>query len=239
MFTVGNVFCGYLAIVHAMSGEFERSAFLILVATVLDFLDGKVARLTRSTSPFGLEFDSLADVISFGVAPAVLVHSWGLTVLGRLGWTASFVYVICSATRLARFNIQSAPADKRFFVGLPVPAGAAVLAAVVFFRPAPLEDPFIAVPLGAFLVLVSVLMVSKTRYRSFKEFDIRKRKPYVYIVGFALLVAAVASAPQQVLLVVSFAYVASGLVPRSLPAILRSRFRRPDRVPVERESGTD
>jgi CDP-diacylglycerol--serine O-phosphatidyltransferase len=215
MFTVGNIFCGYLAIVHAMNGEFERAGFLILLATVLDFLDGKVARLTRSTSPFGLEFDSLADVISFGIAPAVLVHSWGLILLGRIGWTVSFIYVICNATRLARFNIQTAQTDKRYFVGLPVPAAAAVLAAVVFYRPAPLQDP------------------------SFKEFDIRRRKPYLHIVGFALLVAAVASAPQQLLLVICFAYLASGLLPRSLPAILWSRLRRQDTVPVERDGGHD
>ncbi|MBI4161114.1 MAG: CDP-diacylglycerol--serine O-phosphatidyltransferase [Acidobacteria bacterium] len=235
MFTVGNLFCGYLAVLQAMRGDFERSAFLILLATVLDFLDGKVARLTRSTSPFGLEFDSLADLASFGIAPAVLVHSWGLVSLGRSGWIASFVYVICSASRLARFNIQAAHADKRYFVGLPIPAAAAVLAAITFSHPVPLGDGPTAVLLAAFVVLLSGLMVGRNRYRSFKELALRRRKPYIYIVGFGLAVAAIASAPQQVLLGVCFAYLLSGLLPRSVSRMLSAPRRRQKPVQVENE----
>ena len=239
MFTVGNIFCGYLAIIHAMKGDFEKSAFLILLATVLDFLDGKVARLTRSTSPFGLEFDSLADLISFGVAPAILVQSWGLAGLNRLGGMAAFLYVICSATRLARFNIQSAHVDKRYFVGLPIPAAAAVLAANAFFHPAALQDRVTSLLFCAFLILVSVLMVSKFRYRSFKEIDIRNRKPYIFIVGFTLLVAAVVTAPQQFLLAICYGYLVSGLLPRTIPAALSWRIRREKAVQVKRERGND
>jgi len=225
LFTVGNIFCGYFAILHGMKGDFEKSALLILLATVLDALDGKVARLTGSTSPFGLELDSLADLISFGVAPAVLVQSWGLTQFGRTAWISSFIYVICGATRLARFNIQTAHADKKYFVGLPIPAAAAVLAATIYSHPDPLEDVLTSLLLCAFLVLVSILMVSKTRYRSFKDVDFRHRKPYLYVVGFAVVIAAVATAPKQTLLLACYGYLVSGILPKSLLAFLRFRDR--------------
>ena len=238
-FTVGNIFCGYLAIIHAIGGEFKTAAFLVLLATVLDFLDGKVARLTRSTSPFGLEFDSLADLISFGVAPALIVHSWGLSSLGRIGWTASFLYVICSATRLARFNTQSVQADRRYFVGLPIPAAAAVLVANVFYWPVPVQDRFNAILVCSFLILVSVLMVSRARYRSFKEIDFARRRPYITIVGFALVVAAVSSEPEKALLIVCYGYVVSGLVPRSLPGWLATRLRRESALRVEGDGSND
>lgn len=226
LFTVGNLLCGYFAILHSMKGEFGKSALLILFATVLDALDGKVARLTQSTSPFGLELDSLADMISFGVAPAVLTHSWGLINLGRAGWVVSFIYVICGATRLARYNIQAAHADKKYFVGLPIPAAAAVLAATIYSRSVPLADPLTPLLLCAFLILVSILMVSKNRYRSFKEVDFRRRKPYLYVVGFALVMAAVAIYPKQTLLLVCYGYLVSGILPRSLVTFLQSRFHR-------------
>src|SRR5439155_13855540 len=120
IFTVGNMFCGYACIVQAMKGDLESAAPLIGVAIVLDMLDGRIARMTGTTSAFGLELDSLADVISFGLAPAVLAFAWGLSELGRVGWAAGFVYVSATAMRLARFNIQSgAQTDKRYFVGLP------------------------------------------------------------------------------------------------------------------------
>ena len=135
MFTVGNMFCGYACVVYAMRGEYATAAPFLGLAVVLDMLDGPIARLTGASSPFGLEFDSLADVVSFGLAPAILVFSWGLEPLGRLGWAAGFIYVTAAAMRLARFNIQSAGADKRFFVGMPTPAAAGVLVSTVFAYP--------------------------------------------------------------------------------------------------------
>src|SRR5215212_4360762 len=132
MLTMGNMFCGYACIVYSMRGEFAMAAPLIGVAIVLDMLDGRVARMTGTTSEFGLEFDSLADVISFGIAPAVLAFAWGLQPLGRLGWLAGFLFLTAAAMRLARFNIQSAMGgDKRYFVGMPSPAAAGVIAAMV------------------------------------------------------------------------------------------------------------
>ena len=124
LMTLGNLFCGYACIVYAMRGEYETAAPFIGIAMVLDTLDGRIARMTGSSSEFGLQFDSLADVISFGIAPAILTFSWGLTSLGRWGWAAGFVYVTAAAMRLARFNIQSGSVDKKYFVGMPSPAAA-------------------------------------------------------------------------------------------------------------------
>jgi CDP-diacylglycerol--serine O-phosphatidyltransferase len=129
LFTMGNMFCGYCCIVYAIRGEFERAAVLIGVAMVLDMLDGRVARMTGGDSEFGVQFDSLADVVSFGMAPGLLSFLWGLQPLGRIGWAASFVFAAAAAVRLARFNIQSGSQDKRYFVGLPSPAAAAVAGA--------------------------------------------------------------------------------------------------------------
>src|SRR5579872_2845206 len=140
LFTLGNMFCGYQCIVYAMRGDFETAAPFIGFAIVLDMLDGRIARLTGTESDFGLQFDSLADVISFGVAPAVLSFSWGLQPLGRLGWAACFLFVAAGAMRLARFNIQTASSDKRYFVGMPIPAAAGVPAATVFAYPLGLYD---------------------------------------------------------------------------------------------------
>ena len=135
LFTVGNLFCGYLSIWCSIRGTFELAAILVIVAALLDGLDGRVARLTNSTSEFGEEYDSLADLVSFGVAPAVLVYSWGLSDFHRLGWMASFLFVVCGSMRLARFNIQTKVVDKRYFVGLPIPAAAGTIVTLVLATP--------------------------------------------------------------------------------------------------------
>ena len=140
LFTVGNLFCGYWSIWSSIRGTFERSAVLIVLAAVLDLLDGRIARMTHSTSEFGEEYDSLADLVSFGVAPAVLVYSWGLADFERLGWVASFLFVVCGSMRLARFNIQTHVADKKYFVGLPIPAAAGTISVLVLATPEPLVD---------------------------------------------------------------------------------------------------
>src|SRR6267378_4567249 len=141
LLTMGNMFCGYACVVYAMRGEYETAAPFIGIAIVLDMLDGRIARMTGTASAFGVEFDSLADIISFGVAPAILSFAWGLSPLGRLGWAAGFLFVTAAAMRLARFNIQrAAGGDKRYFVGMPSPAAAAVPAATVFAYPAGLFD---------------------------------------------------------------------------------------------------
>src|SRR5213083_326441 len=139
LLTMGNMFCGYACVVYAMRGEYETAAPFIGFAFVLDMLDGRIARMTGGESAFGLQFDSLADVISFGIAPATLSFAWGFSALGRLGWAASFMFVACAAMRLARFNIQSG-GDKRYFVGMPSPAAAAIPASTVYLFPDGLYD---------------------------------------------------------------------------------------------------
>jgi CDP-diacylglycerol--serine O-phosphatidyltransferase len=231
LFTVGNIFCGYASIVRAMAGDYREAALLVLAAAVLDALDGRVARATGTSSEFGLQFDSLADVVSFGVAPGVLVFSWALSSFGRVGWAVSFLFAICGAMRLARFNLQQTPHDRRFFVGLPIPAAACVLAAVVFAHPRP-PDPEREPSLGGmflFLVLlVSLLMVSRVKYRSFKDLDLRSRRSYLYLLIPAAGLALMEIHPKGVLLFCSFAYLISGLLPRRL-------FGRRDAAPPRQE----
>src|SRR5678809_1346300 len=159
MFTIGNMFCGYACIVHAMRGEFHIAAPFIGFAMVLYMLDGRIARMTGTFSDFGIELDSLADVISFGMAPAILSFTWGLQPLGRLGWAVGFLFLAAAALRLARFNIQAGSVDKRYFVGMPSPAAAAVPAATVFAYPWGLYDyraALIALPM---VLVPAVLMV--------------------------------------------------------------------------------
>src|SRR5580765_7982956 len=213
LFTLGNMFCGYACIVYAMRGEFETAAPFIGFAIVLDMLDGRIARLTGGESEFGLQFDSLADVISFGLAPAILSFSWGLQPLGRLGWAAGFLFVSAAAMRLARFNIQSASGgDKRYFVGMPSPAAAAIPAATVYAYPWGLYDYREALPALAMVLVPAVLMVSTIRFRSFKTLDSRNRKPYTVLIFLAAGIVAIATHPQWTLVVIAYSYLASGFI---------------------------
>src|SRR5215472_5572879 len=186
LLTLGNLFCGYACVVYAMRGEYETAAPFIGFAIVLDFLDGRIARMTGTTSAFGVEFDSLADVISFGIAPAILSFAWGLSPLGRLGWAAGFMFVTAAAMRLARFNIQSATGgDKRYFVGMPSPAAAAIPAATVYAYPTGLYDYREALPALAMVLVPALLMVSTVRFRSFKSIDLHTRRPYTVLIPIA------------------------------------------------------
>ena len=209
--TLANMFCGYACIVYSMRGEFEKAAPLIGLAIVVDMLDGRVARMTGTTTAFGVEFDSLADVISFGVAPAILAFQWGLLPLGRLGWAAGFVFVASAAIRLARFNIQAGTVDKRYFVGLPSPAAAGVPAATIFFHPAGFESPGAALLVLAMMIVPGLLMVSTIRFYSFKSIDLQSRRAYPVLallaLGFALM-----TAHEVMLLAMAYTYLASGLV---------------------------
>ena len=216
LFTVGNLFCGYYAIVATLRGSFVKAALLIFVAALLDGLDGRVARLTGTTSEFGRELDSLSDSLSFGAAPAVMVQAWALDGLGRLGWLASFLFVACGVVRLARFNIQTGTVERRFFTGMPIPAAAVTLAACVPLFPEGLPTQWLEFAMLGLVLLLSVLMISKLRFRSFKDLDLRGRLPYVAAVAVALAFVGVALAPAGVLLVLSLGYVVSGLLPRRI-----------------------
>jgi len=221
LFTVANMFCGYACIVYATRGDYETAAPFIGLAVVLDMLDGRIARLTGSTSAFGVEFDSLADVISFGVAPAILAFSWGLTEFGRLGWAAGFIFVSAAAIRLARFNIQSTAAtDKRYFAGMPSPAAAAVPAATVFAYPYGLQGWYALLALPMVLV-PAFLMVSTIRYRSFKTLDLKSPRSYRNLIFMALVLASITAHPQVTLVVLAYAYLLSAFIELAIARMRR------------------
>jgi CDP-diacylglycerol--serine O-phosphatidyltransferase len=222
LFTVANLFCGYACIVHSTRGDFETAAVFIGIAMVLDTLDGFFARLTNSSTAFGVELDSLADVISFGLAPAILAFTWGLWPLKRVGWAAGFIYVTATAMRLARFNIQSAAAtDKRYFVGMPSPAAAAVIASTVYLFPAGLDDPEASLPTLAIVLVPALLMVSTIRFRSIKAIDLGWRRSYLGLFLAAVALALIASHPRVALVVLSYTYLASAFIGLAL-----ARFRK-------------
>jgi CDP-diacylglycerol---serine O-phosphatidyltransferase len=228
LFTLGNMFCGYSCVVYSMRSEFETAALFIGYAFVLDMLDGRIARLTGATSEFGLQFDSLADVISFGVAPAVLSLNWGLLPLGRLGWYAGFLFVTAAAMRLARFNIQSATSDKRYFVGMPSPAAAGVPAATIFALPAPIQDYRQALLVLLMLLVPAALMVTTIRFRSFKSIDLQTRRPYSVLILLAAGIVLITTHPRSVLVVLAYSYLASAFVGMAV-----TRFRhRGGRMPT-------
>jgi CDP-diacylglycerol---serine O-phosphatidyltransferase len=226
LFTVGNLFCGYLSIWRSIQGAFETAAVLIIAAAVLDALDGRVARWTHSTSEFGEEYDSLADLVSFGVAPAVLAYSWGLSDFPRPGFVASFLFVVCGSMRLARFNIQTKVADKKYFVGLPIPAAAGTIATLVLATPERLVDRFWMAGLLVLTILLSYLMISTIRYRSFKEHLDFKRPLRLWVLPLiALILALVRLWPALSLLVIALTFAASGPAAKVVGFLRRMRTR--------------
>jgi CDP-diacylglycerol--serine O-phosphatidyltransferase len=228
LFTLGNQFLGFWAVVKTLNGELAAAAPLILWAIVLDLLDGRIARMTGTTSEFGGELDSLADVVSFGVAPALLAYQWSFAqAVPRAGWLAAFLFVMCGALRLARFNVQRHAVDGRFFVGLPIPAAAGQIAVLVQFLPeGPLGRPAALVVLSV-VVALSFLMVSTLRYRSFKGLDLRTRRSYIAILGIALAFLLVALHPEWVLLAGASVYSLSGPVGYAATLLSRRRPRPP------------
>ena len=228
LFTVGNVFCGYLSLMAAVRGRYDLAAGLIFLAGFLDSLDGRVARMTGSTSAFGEQLDSLSDVLSFGLAPAFLVFHWGLSAFGRLGLFASFLYLVCGACRLARFNVQIHVVDKRWFVGLPIPAAAGALCGLIWVLPEPLPDPRIATVFIGVTLVLGFLMVSTFRYRSFKDVDLRSRRSMRLVPLLGLVIAAVAAwRPDVCLASLAVVYALSAPTARLFSALF------PRRAPVE------
>jgi CDP-diacylglycerol--serine O-phosphatidyltransferase len=211
LFTLANLFCGWACVVYAMRGEFHTAAPFIGVAIVLDMLDGRIARMTGSSSAFGVEFDSLADLISFGMAPAALTFQWGLAPLGRLGWAVGFIYLAAAAVRLARFNIQRV-ADKRYFVGMPSPSAAGIPAATIFFASEPILDRGPAYLALAILLVPALLMVSTIRFRSLKNFDLSSPRSYKVLVPVAAWVALITAYTEEVLVAMAYAYLVSPII---------------------------
>jgi len=211
LFTLANLFCGWACVVHAMRGELITAAPFIGVAVVLDMLDGRIARMTGTTSDFGVQLDSLADLISFGMAPAVLAFQWGLIPMGRLGWAVGFIYLTAAALRLARFNIQ-VNNDKRYFIGLPSPAAAGLVASTVFYFPEGLQAKPLAWIGVVMLIVPALLMVSTIRFQSFKAFDLGMRRGWRLLILVAGWLALLVSYPHEVLITMAYAYFASGFI---------------------------
>ncbi len=226
LLTLGALFAGFYAIIAGMSGQFNAAGWAILIAGLCDGLDGRIARLTRSESAFGAQFDSLSDMVSFGVAPALIMFSWGFGPLERIGWAVSFVYMACAALRLARYNVQLDAADRRYFVGLasPLAAGLVTFVPWVAFRYGAAVTPGIAYLSALLTLFAGLLMISNIRYYSFKEIGIRGRVPYVVFVLAVAMLVVIAQNPHETLLAMCAAYAVSG------PAgwLYRHRFgRRP------------
>jgi CDP-diacylglycerol--serine O-phosphatidyltransferase len=210
IFTTGNLFLGFWAIIKTADGHYVEAAPFIFGAILLDMLDGRIARLTNTTSAFGAELDSLADAISFGVAPALMAYRWALDEVPRLGWLAAFLFAMCGVLRLARFNVQKHVTDGRFFVGLPIPAAAGQLVTVIAFAPMQVADwlhGFFALLL---VIILAFLMVSTFRYRSFKGVDLKRRRSYLAVLGIALLFVVIAAHLEYSLLGLATLYTLSG-----------------------------
>jgi CDP-diacylglycerol---serine O-phosphatidyltransferase len=212
LFTTANLFSGFFGIINSINGNFQMAAVAILISCVFDILDGKVARLTGATSRFGVEYDSLADLVAFGVGPGLLVYLWALKPFGRLGWLAAFVFVACGALRLARFNVQVETVSKRFFVGLPIPGAASMVSTtVLFLHPwKVISSTASTVPLLVATYLLGFLMVSTVPYYSFKDIEVVRVRVLRVLFLVILFVTIVAVKPGMVLFFLLLTYILSG-----------------------------
>lgn len=209
--TTAALFAAFYSIVAAMKGDFEVAAIAIYVAMVADGLDGRVARMTNTESAFGAQYDSLSDMVAFGVAPALVVYSWSLSHLGKFGWLVSFIFAAATALRLARFNTQPVDYDKRYFQGLPCTAAAPVIAGMVWLGGIyNLNGIFVAILAAIITVLIAAFMVSRIRYNSFKKIDFKGKVSFFVIALLVFIIAGVAVAPAPVLCTVFFGYAFSG-----------------------------
>ncbi len=211
LFTTASLFFGFFSIVSSYKGDFEKAAVAILISSFFDMIDGKVARVTGTTSKFGVEYDSLADLVSFGVAPGFLAFTWALQPFGRYGWLAGFLYIACAALRLARFNVQIETVEKSKFKGVPSPAAAGMIALTVLLY----------YYLGGFgatkhvilllmIYMLAFLMVSNISYRSFKGLELKNRKPFSLLVVAVLLMVLIIAEPQVILFTLAVVYIVSG-----------------------------
>lgn len=210
--TTCNLFAGFFAIIQSLKGNFLWAAYAIVIAAIFDTLDGRLARLTRSTSKFGAEYDSICDVVSFGVAPALLLFQWSLEPFGRVGWVACFLYVACGALRLARFNVQVGVVEKSYFQGLPIPMAAGIVASSVLAFSDLQWDATGSRLLLFMTILLAFVMVSTFRYRSFKDLDLKERMPFQYLILGVGVIVVVALHPEVMLFVLFMTYAVLGAV---------------------------
>jgi CDP-diacylglycerol--serine O-phosphatidyltransferase len=269
LFTSGNIFLGFAALLqtfegsaealggdYGLNGHFSLAARLLGFAVFFDGLDGRIARMTNTVSDFGRELDSLADVITFGIAPAVLAFVWGvmfiapaadgdlLSHLSRAGYVVSFFYLLCGAVRLARFNVQTNPTpknpgrpDRKYFVGMPIPAGAGFIAAIVYFSSSPVRSPLFSMAWLALILIVSLLMVSSWRYPSFKQISTSKPRATVSVLLIGLMAVSIVFWSQPVLLTMAITYVGSGILIRTGGLVRRLRKTRASAALAEQQVG--
>lgn len=226
LMTTAALFAGFYAVIAGIQGQFELGAIAIFIAMVLDGLDGRIARMTNSCSAFGAEYDSLADMISFGLAPAILVFQWALMDFGKLGWLIAFIYTVAAALRLARFNTQVGIADKRYFQGLPSPAAAALLAGLVWVVESNQLELAITPVVALILTLFAgVMMVSNTRFSSFKELNLKDKVPFVTLLVVVLVFVVITIKPAMILFLLFLGYAISGPV-MTLVLLKKTRSNR-------------
>ena len=234
LFTTGNLFCGFWAIISVFQERFFYAAIAILLAVVFDVLDGKVARLSGATSKFGIQYDSLADLVSFGIAPALLAFSWALRPYGRFGWLAAFLFVACGALRLARFNVQTSSGEVKYFKGLPIPAAASMIALTILLYLRLIETGWVKdIVILVMIYILAFLMVSNIRYFSFKELGLAKRKPFSTFMFVVLSMIVIVMEPRIVLFGFVLAYVFSGPVGMIIAWQKKKALKRIERIPAE------
>src|SRR5262245_1995602 len=240
-FTVSNIFCGFTSVSQAIKGNYELAGLLIGIAMILDTLDGRIARMTKTTSDFGLQLDSLADVITFGFAPAVLCYQWAFFrverhLVDRAGWLACFLFLVCAASRLARFNVQtSGDHDKRYFIGMPTPAAAGMIASTVYCFPETLSGDIAVSSALVVVLLLAFLMVSRVKYRTFKDLNLREPRSYRITVVIALIIIAMPMDLKRSLISLATIYTLSGLVGFVLS---RKQQKNPEVAPPDPASVT-
>lgn len=221
--TLCGMFCGFFAILSAVNGDYLYAAWAIVVANIFDGLDGWIARLTKTTTRFGIELDSLSDLVAFGVAPSVMIYKWALIPFGRLGWAAAFLFVACGALRLARFNIQSGAPGSKAFKGMPIPGAATIISSIVifyheFYTAPPEKNVFFLI----ITILLSLLMVSTVRYHGLKEIDFRERKPFWVLIVFVMILFVLFIHTSTAIFIFAMIYLFWGIIENTI-IFLRSR----------------
>lgn len=227
LFTIGSIFAGFFSIVSSLNGKYDIAATAIFVAMIMDTIDGKIARLTNTMTSFGAQFDSMADMVSFAVAPAFLAYTCGLYSLGKLGWIAAFIYVVAVALRLARFNTQPDSADKRYFQGLPSPAAAAIVSSLAWiYFDFEVSGKTTASILAIVTIIVGILMVSNIRYRSFKDFSLKNTLRFAAMLAVVLIVVLITIDPEKVFFTIFTGYACSGPIATIWGLQQKKRWRK-------------
>ncbi|MGD0884531.1 MAG: CDP-diacylglycerol--serine O-phosphatidyltransferase [Thermodesulfovibrionales bacterium] len=232
--TICGMFCGFFAIMSAINGNFPNAAWAILLANIFDGLDGWIARLTNTSSRFGIELDSLSDLVAFGVAPAIMMYKWSLMPFGRLGWAAAFLFVACGALRLARFNIQTGAPGSKAFKGVPIPAAASILSSIVIFyyefrEGVPDKNIFFPV----ITIVLSFLMVSTLRYHGLKEIDFREKKPFWFLIVFVMILFVLFIHPASAIFIFAMAYLIWGIIENIVLFLKRRKLKKQEERTAE------